>query len=194
MQPFRIDIPQAALDDLHRRLEDTRWPSELPGVGWERGVPMGYLMELADYWRATYDWRAAERQLNRFPQFTTEIDGVNVHFLHVRSPAPTARPLILTHGWPGSVAEFLDVIGPADQAAGRPKLPEHRAVVGVRPRRPLRRHGATRPVRARPAQLRPRHTPMNRQRVAQRERSTSDTAAWFRMTRGNRRLDRPVHR
>src|SRR5262249_38286476 len=112
MQPFRIDIRQADLDDLHRRLDDTRWPSELPGVGWRRGGPLGYLKELAGYWRTTYDWRAAERQLNRFPQFTTQIDGANVHFLHVRSPEPTARPLILTHGWPGSVAEFLNVIGP----------------------------------------------------------------------------------
>jgi pimeloyl-ACP methyl ester carboxylesterase len=112
MQPFRIDIPQAALDDLHRRLQDTRWPSELPGVGWQRGVPLRYLQQLAGYWRTTYDWRAAERQLNRFPQFTTQIDGANVHFLQVRSPEPAARPLILTHGWPGSVAEFLDVIGP----------------------------------------------------------------------------------
>jgi pimeloyl-ACP methyl ester carboxylesterase len=112
MQPFRIDIPQAALDDLHRRLEDTRWPSELLGVGWQRGVPLGYLKELAGYWRTTYDWRAAERHLNQFPQFTTQIDGANVHFLHVRSPEPAARPLILTHGWPGSVAEFLNVIGP----------------------------------------------------------------------------------
>jgi pimeloyl-ACP methyl ester carboxylesterase len=112
MQPYRIDIPQADLDDLRRRLEDTRWPSELPGVGWQRGVPLGYLKELADYWRTTYDWRAAEEQLNQFPQFTTQIDGANVHLLHVRSPEPAARPLILTHGWPGSVAEFLDVIGP----------------------------------------------------------------------------------
>ena len=104
MQPFRIDIPQADLDDLHRRLEDTRWPSELPGVGWQRGVPVGYLKELAGYWRTIYDWRAAERHLNQFPQFTTQIDGANVHFLHVRSPEPAARPLILTHGWPGSVA------------------------------------------------------------------------------------------
>lgn len=112
MRPFRIEIPQADLDDLHRRLAATRWPSEMPDVGWERGVPLGYLRELTDYWRTTYDWRAAEEQLNRFPQFVTEIDGVNVHFLHVRSPEPTALPLILTHGWPGSVAEFLDVIGP----------------------------------------------------------------------------------
>jgi pimeloyl-ACP methyl ester carboxylesterase len=75
-------------------------------------VPLGYLQELADHWRTTYDWRAAERQLNQLPQFTTQIDGANVHFLHVRSPEPAARPLILTHGWPGSVVEFLNVIGP----------------------------------------------------------------------------------
>jgi epoxide hydrolase len=84
----------------------------LPGVGWDYGVPIGYVKELAEYWRDGYDWRAAEARLNGFPQFTTEIDGQNVHFLHVRSPEPDALPLILTHGWPGSVAEFLDVIGP----------------------------------------------------------------------------------
>jgi microsomal epoxide hydrolase len=112
MHPFRIDIPQAQLDDLHRRLDATRWPDELPGVGWDRGVPLGYLKELAEYWRTSFDWRAAEAQLNAHPQFTEEIDGARVHFLHVRSPEPDATPLLLTHGWPGSVAEFLDVIGP----------------------------------------------------------------------------------
>jgi microsomal epoxide hydrolase len=113
IRPFRIDIPQADLDDLHRRLDATRWPEgEIPGTGWERGVPGAYLRELAAYWRERYDWRAAEAELNRYPQFITEIDGTDVHFLHVRSPQPDAMPLILTHGWPGSVAEFLDVIGP----------------------------------------------------------------------------------
>jgi microsomal epoxide hydrolase len=112
MQPFRIEIPQAALDDLHRRLAATRWPAELPGTGWERGVPLSYLKELAEYWRTRFDWRAAEARLNRFPQFTTEIDGANVHFLHVRSPEPDALPMVMTHGWPSSVAEFLDVIEP----------------------------------------------------------------------------------
>ena len=112
MRPFRVDIPQDAIDDLHRRLAATRWPTELPGVGWERGVPLDYLVELAEYWRCSFDWRAAERRLNRFPQFVTEIDGANVHFLHVRSPEPEAVPLLLTHGWPGSVTEFLDVIEP----------------------------------------------------------------------------------
>ncbi|HEX6472272.1 MAG TPA: epoxide hydrolase [Streptosporangiaceae bacterium] len=112
MRPFRVDIPQADLDDLRRRLADTRWPDELPGVGWDRGVPLGYLQELAEYWRTEYDWRAAEARLNSFPQFITEIDGANVHFLHVRSPEPDALPLLLTHGWPGSVVEFLDIVGP----------------------------------------------------------------------------------
>jgi epoxide hydrolase len=112
MVPFRVEIPQADLDDLHRRLDSTRWPDELPGAGWSRGVPLGYLKELAAYWRTSYDWRAAEARLNQFPQFTTVIDGANVHLLHVRSPEPRALPLLLTHGWPGSVAEFLHVIGP----------------------------------------------------------------------------------
>ncbi|MFD0201045.1 MULTISPECIES: epoxide hydrolase family protein [Saccharothrix] len=112
MRPFVVDIPQEALDDLRDRLERTRWPRLPDGAGWERGVPVDYLKELADYWRTGYDWRAAERKLNGFPQFTTEIDGANIHFLHVRSPEPDALPLLMTHGWPGSVAEFLDVIGP----------------------------------------------------------------------------------
>ncbi|WP_158884757.1 epoxide hydrolase family protein [Amycolatopsis anabasis] len=112
IKPFRIDIPQADLDDLTRRLADTRWPEEPPGVGWANGIPVGYLRELAEYWRTRYDWRAAERKLNAFPQFTTEIDGHDIHFVHVRSPEPDALPLVLTHGWPGSLVEFLDVIGP----------------------------------------------------------------------------------
>ena len=112
IQPFTINIPQADLDDLRDRLARTRWPDELPGVGWSYGVSLDYLKELAEYWRTTYDWRTWEARLNQFPQFTTEIDGQNIHFLHVRSPEPNALPLILTNGWPGSVAEFLDVIGP----------------------------------------------------------------------------------
>ncbi|GHJ06975.1 MULTISPECIES: epoxide hydrolase family protein [Micromonospora] len=112
MRPYRIDIPQADLDDLQHRLAETRWPAPLADDGWDRGVPVGYLRELAEYWRTTYDWRAAEAHLNRYPQFVTEIDGATVHFLHVRSPEPDARPMIISHGWPGSVVEFLDVIGP----------------------------------------------------------------------------------
>ena len=112
IRPFRIDIPQADLDDLRDRLARTRWPDELPGVGWTRGVPLGYLKELAAYWADGYDWRKQEARLNELPQFTTTIDGANIHFLHVRSPEPDALPLILTHGWPGSIVEFLSVIGP----------------------------------------------------------------------------------
>lgn len=112
MRPFRIDVPQQDLDDLKQRLARTRWPDELPGAGWSRGVPLGYLQELAEYWRTGYDWRAAERRLNGFDQYTAEIDGANVHFVHVRSPEPTARAIVLTHGWPGSFAEFTEVIGP----------------------------------------------------------------------------------
>ena len=112
IQPFTVQIPQADLEDLQERLKRTRWPDELPGVGWSRGVPLAYLKDLAETWRTRYDWRKHEAKLNEFPQFTTEIDGQNIHFLHVRSPEPDALPLILTHGWPGSIVEYLDVIGP----------------------------------------------------------------------------------
>jgi epoxide hydrolase len=112
IRPFRIETPQADLDDLRDRLARTRWPSELPGPGWSRGVPLGYLRELADHWRTSYDWRQHEARLNELPQFATTIDGANLHFLHVRSPEPEALPLIVTHGWPGSIVEFLDIIGP----------------------------------------------------------------------------------
>ena len=110
--PYRIDIPQAELDDLATRLDLTRWPDAGPGEPWTRGVDLDYLKGLTDYWRNGYDWRKAETRLNEFPQFTTEIDGQNVHFLHVRSPEADATPLLLIHGWPGSIVEFLDVIGP----------------------------------------------------------------------------------
>jgi epoxide hydrolase len=112
IRSFRIDSPQADLDDLADRLARTRWPDELPGVGWSRGVPLDYIKELAEYWREGYDWREWEAKLNSYPQFTTAIDAQNIHFLHVRSSEPDALPLILTHGWPGSVAEFMEIIGP----------------------------------------------------------------------------------
>ena len=112
VQPFTIHIPQADLDDLRDRLARTRWPDELPGVEGSYGVPLGYVKELAEYWRTGYDWRKWEAKLNQYPQFTTTIDGQNIHFLHVRSPEPDALPLLLTHGWPGSIVEYLDVIGP----------------------------------------------------------------------------------
>ncbi|NED98941.1 epoxide hydrolase family protein [Phytoactinopolyspora halotolerans] len=112
IRPFRIEIPQADVDDLNDRLARTRWPSEVTGVGWERGVPAGYLKQLAEYWRTEFDWRAQEAALNELPQFVTTVDGQDIHFLHVRSPEPDALPLILTHGWPSSVVEFTEMIGP----------------------------------------------------------------------------------
>ena len=120
IQPFRIKIPQADVEYLHGRLASARWPGELPGVGWARGIPPGDLKELAEYWRTSYDWRSAEAQLNSYPQFTTEIDGQRIHFLHVRSGQPGAKPLLITHGFPSSVAEFLHLIGPlVNPAAGQ---------------------------------------------------------------------------
>jgi pimeloyl-ACP methyl ester carboxylesterase len=120
IQPYRIEIPQADVDHLNDRLASARWPGELPGTGWERGVPLGYLTELASYWRTGYDWRAAEAKLNSYPQFTTEIDGQRIHFLHVESGQPGAKPLLITHGYPSSVAEFLHLIEPlASPTAGQ---------------------------------------------------------------------------
>jgi microsomal epoxide hydrolase len=112
IRSFRIDVPQADLDDLARRLGHTRWPDEEPGAGWNNGIPLGYSKELAEYWRSSYDWRLHEARLNALPQFRSMIDGHDVHFLHVRSAQPDALPIVLTHGWPGSIVEFLDVIGP----------------------------------------------------------------------------------
>lgn len=112
IRSFRIDVPQEQLDDLHRRLDAARWPDEVPGVGWAQGIPLDYTRELAHYWRTTYDWRAHEARLNSFQQFRTEIDGHDLHFIHVRSAESDAMPLVLTHGWPGSIVEYLDLIGP----------------------------------------------------------------------------------
>ncbi|MEV0252587.1 epoxide hydrolase family protein [Nocardia sp. NPDC050712] len=117
IRPFRIDIAQEQLDDLRHRLDSTRIPAPLPGDDWDTGVPTVWLREMVDYWRGGYDWRAEEAKLNAHPQFTTEIDGQNIYFLHVRSSVPNAVPLLLTHGWPGSVVEFLDLIGPLTDPA-----------------------------------------------------------------------------
>jgi pimeloyl-ACP methyl ester carboxylesterase len=117
IRPYRISVPQADLDDLRGRLARTRWARDLPGAGWERGVPTGYLRELADYWAKGYDWRAHEAALNAHAQFITTIDGADVQFLHLRSAQPDATPLLLLHGWPGSIVEFLDMIGPLTDPA-----------------------------------------------------------------------------
>jgi len=126
ISPFRIDIPQRDLDDLRARLERTRW-SEAPN-GPDYGVPVAYVRRLVDRWLDGYDWRACEAWLNQHAQFTTTIDGQQIHFLHVRSPHARAFPLIMTHGWPGSIVEFLDVIGPLtnpEAHGGRPSEAFH---------------------------------------------------------------------
>lgn len=110
MTPFSIAIPQSDLDDLHDRLARTRWTPQLPGDGWDRGVPTDWLRDTAEYWRSGYDWRAREARLNEFPQAIEEIDGLGLHYLHIRSPEPDALPLLLAHGWPNSFVEFARTI------------------------------------------------------------------------------------
>ena len=110
--PFRIEVPEADLRDLRERLARTRWPEAETVTDWSQGVPVSYLRELCRYWADGYDWRATEARLNGLPQFRTEIDGLGLHFMHVRSPHPDALPLVITHGWPGSIVEFLKVVGP----------------------------------------------------------------------------------
>jgi pimeloyl-ACP methyl ester carboxylesterase len=112
LTPFRIAVPDAELADLRERLRRTRWPEPATVDGWAQGVPLDYLRELCHYWAEDYDWRATEARLNALPQFRTVLDGLGVHLVHVRSPHPGALPLVLTHGWPGSVVEFEAVIGP----------------------------------------------------------------------------------
>ncbi len=112
IRPFTIEVPDATLDDLHARLRTTRWPEAEVVDDWSQGTPLSYVQELCDYWLNTYDWRARESALNRFDQFITEIDGLDIHFVHHRSPHADATPLILSHGWPGSIVEFHKVIEP----------------------------------------------------------------------------------
>jgi pimeloyl-ACP methyl ester carboxylesterase len=112
IRPFRIDIPEAQLDDLRRRLSTTRWPGKETVSDWSQGIPLAYLQEVCAYWRDKYDWRAREAHLNTFPQWKTEVAGLGIHFVHVKSREPNALPLVMTHGWPGSIVEFHKVIGP----------------------------------------------------------------------------------
>jgi len=119
-EPFRVSVPDEALDDLRVRLAHARWPNEIAGAGWAYGTDLAYLRDLVGYWRDGFDWRAREAVLNSFDQFTTSVDGQRIHFVHQRSALPDAMPLLLVHGWPGSVVEFLDAIplltGPPDSA------------------------------------------------------------------------------
>ena len=112
VDPFRIAVPDAVLADLRERLVRTRFPDEIPGSGWGYGTNLGYMRELVAYWRDRYDWRAAEARLNRFRQFRATVGGLGIHFIHERGVGPAPLPLVITHGWPGSVAEFEKVIGP----------------------------------------------------------------------------------
>jgi Epoxide hydrolase N terminus len=112
VRPFRIDVPEEELVELRRRIAATRWPSKELVEDRSQGVQLATLRELARYWETDYDWRKVEAELNALPQFTTEIDGVDIHFIHVKSPHENALPLIMTHGWPGSVIELLETVGP----------------------------------------------------------------------------------
>src|ERR687896_268433 len=112
VRPFQVEIPEKELTELRRRIEATRWPSEELVADRSQGVQLATLQALARYWTTEYDWRKGEARLNALPQFTTEIDGVDVHFIHVKSPHKNALPLIMTHGWPGSVVELLETVGP----------------------------------------------------------------------------------
>ena len=125
IRAFTIDVPQTALEDLKARLALARWPEKETVDDWGQGIPLAYAQELADYWRDEYDWRAVEARLNGLPNYLATVGGLDIHFLHIRSANPAARPLVLTHGWPGSVLEFLDVIEPlaADYHLVIPSLP-----------------------------------------------------------------------
>ena len=110
--PYQISVPDEVLDDLHDRLSKTRWPEKELVEDWSQGIPLNYVQEMSEYWLTSYDWRKREVALNRFDQFTTQVAGCDIHFIHQRSPHAEATPLILSHGWPGSVVEFHKVIEP----------------------------------------------------------------------------------
>jgi pimeloyl-ACP methyl ester carboxylesterase len=124
IRPFHVEISEEALEDLHRRIKATRWPSKELVPDRSQGVQLATLQELARYWTTDYDWRKAEAKLNTLPQFTTEIDGIDIHFIHVRSQHENALPLVMTHGWPGSVIELLESIGPLTDPTAHGGNPE----------------------------------------------------------------------
>ena len=129
--PYRVAIPDADLRDLRDRLRRTRWPERETVADRSQGVPLAYLQELCRHWAEAYDWRATEARLNALPQFRTALDGLGIHFLHVRSPHPDALPLVMTHGWPGSIVEFLDVLGPLTRARGARRRRRRRVPRGL---------------------------------------------------------------
>ena len=123
-EPFTIAVPDDVLDDLRRRLDATRWPDQAPGEPWSLGIPVDVVKEAVDHWRLRYDWREREARMNSWPNFVTEAAGERVHFIHVRSPHADATPIVLTHGWPGSFVEFLDVLGPLTDPVAHGGRPE----------------------------------------------------------------------
>ena len=134
IRPFRVEIPQEALDDLHQRLARTRFATPAPDDSWDFGTPVDYLQEMVAHWRDDFDWRAQEARMNQFPHFRTEIDGQTIHFIHVRSAEPGATPLLLTHTYPGSFVDFLDMIEPlTDPVAhgGRPEDAFHVVIPSI---------------------------------------------------------------
>ena len=124
VKPFEIAISDDVLADLKDRLQRTRWPDEIDNAGWDLGMPLGYLQEVCKYWAEKYDWKTREKALNQYDQFITNIDGLDIHFVHVRSPQENATPLLITHGWPGSIVEFQKVIGPLSDPGSHGGNPE----------------------------------------------------------------------
>ena len=112
VRPFRIDVPDETLDDIHQRVRDYPWHEMPDDGGWDYGTNLDYMKELCAWWLDEFDWRRQEARINRFPHFTVPVDGIDIHFIHEKSENPDALPLIISHGWPGSVVEFLDIIGP----------------------------------------------------------------------------------
>ena len=133
VRPFRVDVPEETIADLRRRIAATRWPSRELVTDRSQGVQLATIQELARYWATDYDWRRCEAKLNALPQFKTEIDGVDIHFIHVKSPHADAMPLIMTHGWPGSVIELLEVVGPLTDPTAHEDAPRTRSTSCCRP-------------------------------------------------------------
>src|SRR5262245_6039610 len=132
--PFKIAIPDAVLTDLQKRLAQTRFPDEIEGSGWDYGTSLPYLRELVEYWRTRFDWREQERRLNQLPQFTTKIDGLDIHFVHQRSARQDAMPLVFIHGWPGSFVEVTKILGPLTNPTahgGRPEDAFHVVAISI---------------------------------------------------------------
>ena len=170
MIPYRIAIADADLDDLRTRLRRTRWPERETVADASQGVPLAYVQSLCRHWAEEYDWRATEARLNALPQFRTELDGLAIHFLHVRSPEPAAFPLVMTHGWPGSIVEFLDVLGPLTDPAA------HGGLTGLLVLRAAARHGRGRGGR--------------RARAGRRATPASTTGSWRSSARTSARARR----